>query len=40
MAPEPTHGREIIPAWHRSLLLTAALLTYLQITMGGVVCVT
>jgi len=40
MAPEPTHGREIISAWHRNLLLTAALLTYLLITMGGVVCVT
>jgi heme A synthase len=30
MAPEPTHGREIISAWHRNFLLT----------MGGVVCVT
>ena len=26
--------------WHRSLLLTAAVLTYLLVTLGGIVCVT
>ena len=40
MASEPTNKQEITPAWHRNLLLAAALLTYLLITLGGVVCVT
>jgi len=29
-----------ITKWHRYLLLTAAMMTYLLITLGGVVCVT
>ena len=30
----------LITRWHRNLLLAASLLTYLLVTLGGVVCVT
>src|SRR5512142_148960 len=40
MTANPAHGKVTIAAWHAYLLLAASVLTYLLITMGGIVCVT
>jgi heme A synthase len=40
MAAGSTVGRTAIKKRHRDLLLTAAIMTYLLVTLGGIVCVT
>ena len=40
MTTNSTVGKLFIPKWYCYLLLTAAVMTYLLITLGGIVCVT
>lgn len=40
MTTDTTSGRPVITSGHRYLLLAATVMTYLLITLGGVVCVT
>jgi cytochrome c oxidase assembly protein subunit 15 len=40
MSADTTAGRVRITRWHFALLVTATVLTYLLITLGGIVCIT
>src|SRR5512142_446256 len=40
MSADANTGQAPVSLWHRRLLLTATVLTYLLVTMGGVVCAT
>jgi cytochrome c oxidase assembly protein subunit 15 len=40
LAQNSIHEQAVVTAWHRNLLVTAAIFTVLLISMGGVLCVT